>query len=77
MGRQLGAPDSKFVEPRDPSRRGKSVLKDLAKIARERSKNHARDTELHDFIQTNEEETTRNLGWTNEKGQKRKKIDDI
>lgn len=77
MERQLKAPNSQFLEPRDPDHKRKSVRKDMSKMARERSKNHARDREMHDFIQTNDKETAQNMGWLNDKGQKRKKIDDL
>lgn len=77
MEKQLGKPASKFLEPRHSGSNSKSVMKDLGKIARARAKNHIRDHELHDYIQDNHKETASQTGWLNEKGEKRKKIDDI
>lgn len=73
----VAPPAAQFLEPRDSEHRTRSVRKGLTKEARERSKNHARDKELHDFIQTNHPETVKNMGWLNKDGTKRKKIDDL
>lgn len=79
MKEVLVAPNAKFMEPRDPDakERGKSVPKDFNKIVKERARSHARDNELHDLIQTNNDGQAIRNQWMNEKGQKRKKIDDL
>lgn len=73
------APNQKFMVSSN-SFEGKSKLKDSEKILKARARNHSRDVLGDETIQTNlnnglKESVTRNL--LNEKGQRRRKIDDI
>lgn len=73
------APNQKFMITADAFE-GKSKLKDSDKILRARARNHSRDVLGDETIQTNlnnglKESVTKNL--LNEKGQRRRKIDDI
>jgi hypothetical protein len=79
MKKKLAAPPAKFMEPRGPEakERGRSVMKNQDKILRERTRNHSRDVELGDLIQTNKPEVVQAAGWLNDQGTKRRKIDDI
>lgn len=79
MQKLLSKPSVKFMEPRGPEakERGKSVLKNQDRILRERTRNHNRDVDMHGLIQSNPPEVSQQSGWLNEKGEKRRKIDDI
>ncbi len=73
------APNQKFMISANKAT-GTSKLKDNTKILTERARNHSRDHDLDDNIQTNlangmEEQVNRSL--LNEKKERRKKIDDI
>lgn len=75
----LVAPNQKFMVTANKST-GKSKLKDGEKVLRERARNYSRDVDLDETIGINranglEESVRRNL--LNEKGEKRRKIDDI
>ncbi len=74
------APGSKFMECTNKAT-GKSKIKGLTKMLKERSRNHSRDVDLDDLIQTNRQvegtETNIKMNFLNEKGEKRRKIDDI
>lgn len=75
----LVAPNQKFMVSADKAT-GKSKLKDATAALTARARNHSRDHDLDDNIQLNrmnglEAQVKRNL--LNEKGQKRRKIDDI
>ena len=75
----LSAPGAKFMESRDPEskEKGKSILKNQDKILRERARNHSRENELHDLIQTNDDKMSKENKWVNANGEKRKRIDDL
>ncbi len=79
MEKFLSAPGLKMMEPRGPEakERGKSVLKNQNKMLRERTRNHSRDCDLNDLIQTNAPEVVEAAGWLNSNRTKRRKIDDI
>lgn len=75
----ITAPDSKMMERADPSS-GKSKLKGATPILTERARSHSRDVEIDDQIAFNkdnglEAQVTMNL--LNEKGERRRKIDDV
>lgn len=75
----ITAPNQKFMEKSNPER-GVSRIKDSDKILKARARNHSRDVLGDDNIQTNlamgsKEAVTKNF--LNEKGLKRRKIDDI
>lgn len=75
----LKAPNQKFMVSANKAT-GKSKLKDQDKILRARARNHSRDVDLDQTIAINranglEGAVRRNL--LNEKGEKRRKIDDI
>lgn len=75
----LVAPNHKFMISTGDNE-GKSKLKDSAGALKARARNHSRDVLGDDTIQTNldagsKESVARNL--LNEKGQRRRKIDDI
>jgi len=53
-----------------------SRLKNMAKYVRERAKNHVQRTEMDDLIQKHGTTAAKRMGWLNEDGKKRKKIDD-
>lgn len=74
----LAAPSTRFNEYRDPENKekGKSQLKDLQKILKERARNHSRDNDLHDLVQTNNDDVSKMNKWIKEDGTVRKKIDD-
>lgn len=72
----LSAPSTKFMELKDPER-GKSSIVNQDKILKERARNHSRDNELDDLIGSNDKETISKNGWLNDRGTKRKAIDDI
>lgn len=72
----LSVPEAKFMEARDLDRK-KFVLKDQDRMLKQRAKNYIRDVEMHDMIQSNSQETAKQMGWLNEKGLKRTKIDEM
>jgi hypothetical protein len=74
---QLSAPNQKMMVS---AGNGKSKNKDMKKILTERSRNYARDVELDDDINVNkanglDKQVRQNL--LNEKGERRRKIDDL
>lgn len=75
MEEVLTAPETKFMEPRDKER-GKSILKDQEKILKERAKEHARANDYHDLVQNNNDEMGKRVGWLNEKGRVKTKVED-
>jgi hypothetical protein len=75
----ISAPNQKFMVSANKGT-GTSKLKDSDTMLKSRSRNHSRDVLGDDTIQTNldmgsKESVARNL--LNEKGQRRRKIDDI
>ncbi len=75
----IEAPNQKFMISADPFL-GKSKIKDSEGVLRARARNHSRDVLGDDTIQTNldmgsKESVSKNL--LNNKGEKRRKIDDI
>lgn len=75
----ISAPSSKFMVKANLAT-GRSKLKDADKILRARARNHSRDVGLDDLIHVNrvnglEDKVKLNL--LNEKGERRKKIDDL
>lgn len=75
----LVAPNQKFMVAANKAT-GKSKLKDADKILRARSRNHSRDKNLDDNIQLNRAnglESQVQKSFLNEKGERRRKIDDI
>lgn len=75
----LVAPNQKFMVASNPAT-GKSKLKDNEKILLARARNHSRDVDLDQTIAINrangmDESVAKNL--LNNKGQRRRKIDDI
>jgi hypothetical protein len=75
----IEAPNQKFMIAADASR-GTSKIKDAEKVLRARSRNHSRDVLGDETIQTNinmgaGDSVSRNL--LNEKGERRRKIDDV
>lgn len=73
----LVAPNQKFMVTANAAT-GKSKLKDMDKVLKERARNHSRDHDLDETIQLNRDnkfQVSQNL--LNSKGQKRRKIDDI
>lgn len=73
----MNCPSTKLVEIADKAT-GRRKLKDMDKVLKERSRNHSREVELDDNIQINSDnkfQVSRNL--LNEKGERRRKIDDI
>lgn len=75
MGEILVAPETKFMEPRDKER-GKSIMKDQEKLLKERAKEHARANDYHDLIQNNTDEMAKRVGWVNDKGRIKTKVED-
>lgn len=76
----LEAPQAKFLEPRDPiaKERGKSHIKGLDKILKERARAHSRETMMDDLIQGSpDQQAAAGAGWINKQTGKRiKRIDD-
>lgn len=75
----MTAPNQKFMITSNPEKHT-SKLKDAERILKARARNHSRDVDLDVTIQKNldnglNEQVARNL--LNNKGQKRRKIDDI
>jgi hypothetical protein len=71
------APNGKFMVKANAST-GRSKIKDLKPMLTERARNHSRDTLLDDTIQINKDNQFGvNANLLNEKGQRRRKIDDI
>lgn len=75
----LSAPQTKFMEPRDPEakEKGKSVPKDFNRIVKERARNHSRENEMDELIATNERKVAEAAKWLKPDGRRRKKIDDL
>ncbi len=76
---QIVAPNQKFMITSNPDKRT-SKLKDATKVLTSRARNHSRDVDLDDTIQINkanglDAQVRNNL--LNEKGERRKKIDDV
>jgi hypothetical protein len=77
MEEEISAPSSKFMITANAAT-GTSKLKDSKKVLLERARNHSRDVDADDTIQVNKDNhlgVSQNL--LNEKGEKRRKIDDI
>ena len=73
----IQAPNSKFMVCADPGT-NRSKIKDLEPILKERARNYSRDVDLDDNIQINKDnELGVSQNFLNEKGEKRKKIDDL
>lgn len=75
----VSAPNQKFMVTSNKAT-GTSKLKDSAGALRTRARNHSRDVELDDNIQLNKMnglDAQVKLNLLNEKGEKRRKIDDI
>jgi len=76
----IKAPSSKTMECSDETT-GKSKIKGVDKTLKERARNHSRDTGIDDLIQINRnagsDESAINQNFLNEKGEKRRKVDDI
>lgn len=75
----IAAPNQKFMVTANAAE-GTSKLKDSQRVLLERSRNHSRDVLADETIQTNldmgsKESVARNL--LNNKGERRRKIDDI
>lgn len=77
MTKLIIAPNSKFMITANAAT-GRSKVKDLKGQLTERARNHSRDTLLDENIQINKDN---NLGvsnnFLNEKGERRRKIDDL
>ena len=71
----LTAPTSKMMETTDKER-GKSKVKGLTKMLKERSRNYARDFEADDLIAYNRKNGIERSGFLKPNGKKRGKIDD-
>lgn len=75
----ITAPNQKYMVASNPHT-GTSKLKDSTKILTARARNHSRDHDLDNNIQINRAnglETQVRTAFLNEKGQRRRKIDDI
>lgn len=75
----ITAPNQKFMVAADKAT-GRSKLKDSTKILTERARNHSRDVDLDDNILTNKAnglDAQVKQSFLNEKGERRRKIDDI
>lgn len=79
MQEVLVAPELKFQEYKDhiAKEKGRPQLKNQQRILRERTRNHSRDYEMHDLIQSNDPDEAKKNQWVNEDGSVRKKIDDM
>ena len=76
---QIVAPNQKFMVAANPEKRT-SKMKDATKAMTARARNHAREHDLDDTIQTNlnnglKTQVRKNL--LNSKGERRRKVDDI
>ena len=76
---QIVAPNQKFMVASNPEKRT-SKMKDATKAMTSRARNHAREHDIDDTIQTNlnnglKSQVRRNL--LNVKGERRRKVDDI
>ena len=77
MKEVIKSPSGKFMIPANKAT-GRSKLKDMDKTLKERARNHSRDTLLDDNIQLNKDNKFGvSQNFLNEKGEKRRKIDDI
>lgn len=76
----IKAPSSKMMVRADEAT-GKSKLKDTEAMLKERARNHSRETGIDDLIEVNREANTHPAVITqnclNEKGERRKKLDDV
>jgi predicted RNA-binding Zn-ribbon protein involved in translation (DUF1610 family) len=75
----LEAPQAKFMEPSCPESkaRGKSKVKGLAKVLKERARSHSRETMLDDLIQkAPDQAAAQGAGWVNSRGRRRTLIED-
>lgn len=72
----LTPPSAKMTEARDLER-GRHVLKGQDQILKKRAKDYIRDVEMDYMIQSNKPEVARQMGWLNEKGLRRTKIDEM
>lgn len=75
----IQAPSGKFMVCANKAT-GKSKLKDQQSVLTERARNHARDVDADDTIQLNLANGLKesvNVNLLNDKGEKRRKIDDI
>lgn len=73
----IQAPGGKFMVKANKST-NRSKLKDMDKIMKERARNHSRDTDLDENIQINKDNKLGvSQNFLNEKGERRRKIDDI
>jgi len=73
----IKAPNGKFMVKANKAT-NRSKLKDSEKVLKERARNHSRDHMLDDNIQLNQHNQFGvNQNFLNEKGEKRRKIDDI
>jgi len=75
MEKLLKAPLVTMKEPQDKVR-GKSKLKNQEKILKERARNHSRDIDMPELIESNPMIEAVKNGWVREDGRVRKKIDD-
>ena len=71
----LTAPESKMMETTDKNM-GKSKIKGLHKILKERSRNYARDFEADDLINVNRKNGIEFSGFLDKNGRRRNKISD-
>jgi hypothetical protein len=75
----IEAPNQKFMVSANAAT-GTSKLKDSTKVLTERARNHSRDHDLDDNIQINSAngiDVRVKTSFLNEKGERRRKIDDI
>jgi len=73
------APNQKFMVSANKAT-GKSKLKDATKVLTERARNHSREHDLDEVIQLNRANGLKaqvKQSFLNEKGERRKKVDDI
>jgi len=70
------APNGKFMICSNEAT-NKSKIKDLDKQLKIRARNHSRDNEIDELIQLNKENKIGVNNFLNNKGERRKKIDDI
>ena len=71
----LTAPEQKMMETIDKNM-GKSKVKGLTKMLKERSRNYARDKEADDLINFNRANGIERSGFLDKNGKKRNKISD-
>jgi len=76
MEEVLEAPKTKLMVKANKAT-GRSKMKDMDKVLKERARNHARDVEGHDIIQKSGINQITAANQLNDKGEKRKKADDL